>query len=76
MHELWNLNNQKRKWFYKFLFAINFKKILDKIPVILIGETCVGKTKILKILSNIYDRGNLNWRKLEIPTWITEEDIF
>ena len=46
-----------------------------KIPVILMGETGVGKTKIFEMLSTLYGKGNLIWRKLEIHAGITDEDI-
>ena len=46
-----------------------------KIPVILMGETGVGKTKIFEMLSTLYGKGNLNWKKLEIHAGITDEDI-
>ena len=46
-----------------------------KIPVILMGETGVGKTKIFEMLSTLYGKGELNWRKLEIHAGITDEDI-
>ena len=39
------------------------------------GETGVGKTKIFEMLSTLYGKGNLNWRKLEIHAGITDEDI-
>jgi hypothetical protein len=45
------------------------------IPVILMGETGVGKTKIFEMLSTLYGKGNLNWKKLEIHAGITDEDI-
>ena len=49
--------------------------IQAKIPVILMGETGVGKTKIFEMLSTLYGRGKLIWRKLEIHAGITDEDI-
>ena len=39
------------------------------------GETGVGKTKIFEMLSTLYGKGELNWRKLEIHAGITDEDI-
>ena len=49
--------------------------IQAKIPVILMGETGVGKTKIFEMLSTLYGKGKLNWKKLEIHAGITDEDI-
>ena len=49
--------------------------IQAKIPVILMGETGVGKTKIFEMLSTLYGKGKLNWKKMEIHAGITEEDI-
>ena len=46
-----------------------------KIPVILMGETGVGKTKIFEMLSTLYGKGKLIWQKLEIHAGITDEDI-
>ena len=46
-----------------------------KIPVILMGETGVGKTKILEMISTLYGKGKLNWKKLEIHAGTTDEDI-
>ena len=46
-----------------------------KIPVILMGETGVGKTKILEMLATLYGKGKLNWKKLEIHAGTTNEDI-
>ena len=46
-----------------------------KIPVILMGETGVGKTKILEMLATLYGKGKLKWKKLEIHAGINDEDI-
>jgi ABC-type oligopeptide transport system ATPase subunit len=46
-----------------------------KIPVILMGETGVGKTKILEMLATLYGRGRLNWKKKEIHAGTTDEEI-
>ena len=46
-----------------------------KIPVILMGETGVGKTKLLEMLSTLYGNGKSNWKKLPIHAGITDEDI-
>ena len=46
-----------------------------KIPVILMGETGVGKTKILEMLSILYGKGKLNWKKKEIHAGTTNEEI-
>ena len=46
-----------------------------KIPVILMGETGVGKTKLLEMLATLYGKGNLNWHILKIHAGITDENI-
>ena len=46
-----------------------------KIPVILMGETGVGKTKLLEMLVRIIGHGEANWKKLEIHAGITDKDI-
>ena len=46
-----------------------------KIPVILMGETGVGKTKILEMLSILYGKGKQNWKKKEIHAGTTNEEI-
>ncbi len=46
-----------------------------KIPVILMGETGVGKTKILEMLATLYGRGKRKWKKKEIHAGITDEEI-
>lgn len=46
-----------------------------KIPVILMGETGVGKTKLLEMLVRIIGNGEANWKKLEIHAGITDKDI-
>ena len=46
-----------------------------KIPVILMGETGVGKTKLLEMLSILYGKGKTNWKKLTIHAGTTDEDI-
>ena len=37
-----------------------------KIPIILMGETGVGKTKLLEMLAILYGKGILNWYRLQI----------
>ena len=49
--------------------------IESKIPVILMGETGVGKTKILEMLAILYGKGKLNWKKKEIHAGTTDEEI-
>ena len=46
-----------------------------KIPVILMGETGVGKTKLLEMLVRLYGKGKANWKKLEMHAGITDKDI-
>ena len=46
-----------------------------KIPVILMGETGVGKTKLLEMLATLYGGGEANWKKLQIHAGITDEKI-
>ena len=46
-----------------------------KIPVILMGETGVGKTKLLEMLVTIIGKGKANWKKLEIHAGIKDKDI-
>ena len=46
-----------------------------KIPVILMGETGVGKTKLLEMLSILYGKGKSNFKKYTIHAGITNEDI-
>ena len=46
-----------------------------KIPVILMGETGVGKTKLLEMLVRIIGKGEAIWKKLEIHAGIKDEDI-
>ena len=46
-----------------------------KIPVILMGETGVGKTKLLEMLSILYGKGNSNWKPFPIHPGITDKDI-
>ena len=45
------------------------------IPVILMGETGVGKTKLLEVLIHLYDKGNCNWEELKIHAGITDKEI-
>ena len=49
--------------------------IESKIPVILIGETGVGKTKLLEMLATLYGKGKCRWKKLQIHAGITDEKI-
>ena len=46
-----------------------------KIPTILMGETGVGKTKLMEILSTLYGKGNSKWKILQIHAGITDQDI-
>ena len=62
--------------------ADNFIKIVRillnieaKIPVILMGETGVGKTKLLEMLATLYGKRKLKWERLNIHAGITDSDI-
>ena len=49
-----------------------------KIPVILMGETGVGKTKLLEMLATLYGKDtkdNCTWYKKQIHAGITDQDI-
>ena len=46
-----------------------------KIPTILMGETGVGKTKLIEILSTLYGKGKSRWKILQIHAGITDADI-
>ena len=46
-----------------------------KIPVILMGETGVGKTKLLEMLATLYGQGVLNWHRLQIHAGTTDKKI-
>ena len=48
-----------------------------KIPVILMGETGVGKTKLLDMLTILYGKGEKirNWKKLQIHAGTTDKKI-
>ena len=46
-----------------------------KIPIILMGETGVGKTKLLEMLAVLYGQGKPNWHKLQIHAGITDQKI-
>jgi ABC-type oligopeptide transport system ATPase subunit len=46
-----------------------------KIPVILMGETGVGKTKLLEMLATLYGKGKCRWKKLQIHAGITDQTI-
>ena len=46
-----------------------------KIPVILMGETGVGKTKLLEMLATLYGKGEPNWHKLQIHAGTTDQII-
>ena len=46
-----------------------------KIPVILMGETGVGKTKLLEVLSELYGNGTCIWKILQIHAGITDQEI-
>ena len=49
--------------------------IQAKIPVILMGETGVGKTKLLEMLATLYGQGKLRWERLQIHAGTTDEKI-
>ena len=87
---LFNLNNLKIEDLKKiceqqgnYIFVSdNFIKMVRillnieaKIPVILMGETGVGKTKLLEMLSILCGKGESNWKKLQIHAGITDENI-
>ena len=46
-----------------------------KIPVILMGETGVGKTKLLEMLATLYGKGKINWHRLQIHAGTTDKKI-
>ena len=46
-----------------------------KIPVILMGETGVGKTKLLEMLATLYGKGTLRWERLQIHAGTTDQKI-
>ena len=46
-----------------------------KIPVILMGETGVGKTKLLEMLATLYGKGICKLYKLQIHAGITDQNI-
>ena len=46
-----------------------------KIPVILMGETGVGKTKLLEMLALLYGKGELKWHRLQIHAGTTDKKI-
>ena len=46
-----------------------------KIPVILMGETGVGKTKLLEMLTTLYGKGTLRMKKLQIHAGTTDQKI-
>ena len=46
-----------------------------KIPVILMGETGVGKTKLLEILSKLYGKAHFEWETLQIHAGTTDQKI-
>ena len=45
------------------------------IPVILMGETGVGKTKLLEMLATLYGNGECNWKRLQIHAGTTDKKI-
>ena len=49
--------------------------IQARIPVILMGETGVGKTKLLEMLATLYGKGKLKWHRLQIHAGITDKKI-
>ena len=46
-----------------------------KIPVILMGETGVGKTKLLEMLTTLYGKGTVRMKKLQIHAGTTDQKI-
>ena len=46
-----------------------------KIPVILMGETGVGKTKLLEMLTTLYNQGTQRMKKLQIHAGTTDQKI-
>ena len=46
-----------------------------KIPVILMGETGVGKTKLLELLTTLYGKGTLRMKKLQIHAGTNDQKI-
>ena len=46
-----------------------------KIPVILMGETGVGKTKLLEMLTTLYGKGECRWKRLQIHAGTTDTTI-
>ena len=46
-----------------------------KIPVILMGETGVGKTKLLEILATLYGKGEAKWKILQIHAGTNDKAI-
>ena len=46
-----------------------------KIPVILMGETGVGKTKLLEMLTTLYGKGKCRWKRLQIHAGTTDKKI-
>ena len=46
-----------------------------KIPVILMGETGVGKTKLLEMLTTLYGKGTLRMKKLQIHAGTNDQKI-
>ena len=46
-----------------------------KIPVILMGETGVGKTKLLEMLATLYGNGKRFWKTLQIHAGTTDKKI-
>ena len=50
--------------------------IQARIPVIIKGETGVGKTKLLEILATLYGQGTLRWERLQIHAGTTNQKIF
>ena len=46
-----------------------------KIPVILMGETGVGKTKLLEMLATLYGKGERHWKRLQIHAGTTDKKI-
>ena len=49
--------------------------IQARIPVILMGETGVGKTKLLEMLATLYGHGKLRWERLQIHAGTTDHKI-
>ena len=79
--ENWDTKDIFEKFGNYIFTSDNFFKIIrilinieTKIPMILMGETGVGKTKLFEILKTLY-RKRINYFKLQITSEITDKDI-